>query len=688
MPLRTYNMKKLLLSLFIIAGFASLSTAQITIFEDFDSYEVGDDIVEVNPTYFEYWPNTSVGLPISDEQAFSGSNSIYLFSAEAGGGPDDVVMNFQDVYDSGTASLSFQMYVSPDHAAYYNVQGVDPPASAGTSSWASQVYFESNGTVTFEGANGVVIASAIYPQGQWFEVRYDVNLDENIWELSLDGRCLASYANERNSFASFNLYPFGSGDVAEYWFDDMLFTHSPDAQEVANDAGLILGNDPLGGLEGATITNVAGLLNNVGDVITSATLEVDYDGETTTIEMDGLNLMEGDTAQVNTDTPLALTSGLKEILVRLTSVNGIEGDDVICNNSLFAVTTAVEPAPNKAVLVEEATGTWCTWCPRGAVFMERMAEKYGDLFVGIAVHNADPMVVTEYDSGLTSNASFSGFPSVSVERTVFIDPAAVESPFLESVAVAPRGAFEIGADLDENTGEMKISLELEALQSLFFADNVALVIVEDEVTGSGPGWEQINAYAGGGQGPMGGYENLPNPVPADQMVYEDVARALVTAYDGQDADIEGILSAGESKLYNFTFTLDPSWDTDHLSLVAILLNSDGSANNAKEVSLADAQENGFVQSSVNDPALQASFEVYPNPAADLLNIRLESPETGDVQLELINTFGQTVKVERLQSFAGTQNWIINISDLPNGHYMTRVKIGNKTAVKTMQKFTK
>lgn len=683
MPLRIYNMKKLLLSLFIIAGFASLSTAQIEIFEDFDSYEVGEDIVDVNPTYFEYWPGGNLGLEISDAQAFSGNNSIYLFS-NSGGGPADVIMNFQDKYDTGTAKLSFQMYVTPDHGGYFNIQAEE---TAGQT-WASNVSFFRNGTVEFSNSDNTIAASAIYPQGQWFEISYEVNLDENIWELSLDGRCLASYANPANSFASLNLYPYsGSGD-AEFWFDDIFFQHSPDAQEITNDAGLILGNDPLGGLDGATITNVAGLLNNVGDVINSATFEVDYDGEVTTIEMDGMNLMVGDTAQVNTETPLALTSGLKEIIVRLTSVNGVEGDDVACNNSLFAVTTAVEPAPNKGVLVEEATGTWCTWCPRGHVFMERMHEKYGELFVGIAVHNNDPMVVTEYDAGATSNPSFSGFPSVSVGRSVFIDPSAVEGPFLESIAVGPRGAFEIGADLDDNTGEMKISLELEALESLFFADNVALVIVEDEVTGSGAGWDQVNAYSGGGQGEMGGFEDLPNPVPAAQMVYQDVARALVTAYDGVDADIEGILSAGESKLYNFTFTVDPTWNTEHLSLVAILLNSDGTANNAKEVSLADAQENGFVQSSVNDPALQASFEVYPNPAADLLNIRLESPETGDVQLELINTFGQTVKVERLQSFAGTQNWIINISDLPNGHYMTRVKIGNKTAVKTMQKFTK
>jgi len=196
----------------------NISSAQITIFEDFDSYQPGDDIVQVNPTYFEYWPGGNVGLEVSDAQAASGTNSIYLFS-NTGGGPNDVIMNFQDKYETGTASLSFSMYVSPGYGAYYNIQAEE---TAGVT-WASQVYFNANGTVEFQNSNNTVAASALYPQGEWFEVRYDVNLTENIWELSLGGRCLASYPNPANSFASFNLYPFANGSDAEFWFDDMRF---------------------------------------------------------------------------------------------------------------------------------------------------------------------------------------------------------------------------------------------------------------------------------------------------------------------------------------------------------------------------------------------------------------------------------------------------------------------------------
>jgi len=678
-------MKKILLSLFIIVGFCSLGSAQITIFDNFDSYEAGDNIVDVNPDVFELWPNTPSGPVVSNAQAASPPNSIYLFS-DSGGGPEDAIMTFGDKYDSGTASLSFNMYVSPGFGAYYNIQAEE---TAGIS-WASQVFFNANGTVEFQNSNNTVAASATYPQGEWFEVRYDVNLTENIWELSLGGRCLASYPNPENSFASFNLYPIANGSDAEFWFDDMRFEHSDEAQEIMTDAGLILGSDPLGGLEGGEIFNVAAMVNNLGEAITSATFEIDYDDAITQVVYDDINIAEGDTLQINLDDPILLTSGIKEIVVRITSVNGFEGDDVICNNSLFAVTTAVEPAPRKGVLVEEATGAWCTWCPRGAVFMERLTEEYGDLFVGVAVHNntqgPDGMAVQEYDAGNRGTPGFTGFPSAAIEREMNFDPSDLERSFLERVAVAPRGAFLVGAAVDAE-GDVDISVEVEALGDLNFTDRIMVAIIEDGVTGTGNGFSQVNAYAGGGQGPMGGYEDLPNPVPADQMVYDYVARALVTPYEGQSLDIPTVLSSG-TKLQNYRFTLDPDWNQDNLSIVVSLINNDGFSDNAIKVTLADAISNGFILSGVNDPTLQSSFEVFPNPAGELMNVQLETGSIGDVNLEMFNIYGQLVQTEKLKSFVGKQNWLVNISELPNGVYSARVSIGNKTAVQKVQKFSK
>jgi hypothetical protein len=678
-------MKKNLLLLLILAGFSSITTAQITIFEDFDSYQPGDDIVQVNPTYFQYWPGGSTGLQVSDVQAFSGTNSLYLYS-NTGGGPADVIMDFQDKYDSGTANLSFMMYVSPDHGAYFNVQA---EATAGQV-WASNVSFFANGTVEFGNSDNTVAASSLYPQGEWFQIAYQVNLDENVWELSLNGKCIASYANPANSFASFNLYPFSGSGNAEFWFDDMRFEHSPDSKTISRDVSLAPGDEILIGFEGNTFTNAAVLINNLGEEVTSAAIAIEYPGSDQQFMLDNLSVGEGDSLQILVPTPIYIQAGITEMVVKLVSVNGEEGDDINCNNNLYSAVTAVTPTPRKAVLAEEATGTWCQFCPRGAVIMEEMHRRYGDNYVGIAVHNGDPMVVEEYDAGFATINGFSGYPNIAVDRvSAFSIPnvASVETPFISRISQPIRSAFEIGATLDDATNELSICVNVEAIGQLNFADKLVVAIVEDHVTGTESGYAQVNAFSGG-TAEVGGYENLPNPVPASMMVYDDVARALLTPFDGMDMDIATTIPAGGSKLYNFNFTIDSEWDQENVNLVAFMLNNGGTVDNAFEIDLADAISKGCSTTSVNDPELQASFEVYPNPAADLMNIKITAAEKGDVQLKLINIYGQTVQIERLQSFVGTQNWVINVSDLPNGVYMANVQIGNKTAVKKVYKIAK
>ena len=89
------------------------------------------------------------------------------------------------------------------------------------------------------------------------------------------------------------------------------------------------------------------------------------------------------------------------------------------DDTLSITATGTYAAPGKIVVGEEGTGTWCGWCPRGAVAMNWMDEKYYGYWQGIAVHNGDPMVNTDYDVGLGGLTS--GYPSGLVDRGSDID---------------------------------------------------------------------------------------------------------------------------------------------------------------------------------------------------------------------------------------------------------------------------
>ena len=62
---------------------------------------------------------------------------------------------------------------------------------------------------------------------------------------------------------------------------------------------------------------------------------------------------------------------------------------------------------------------------------------------------------------------------------------------------------------------------------------------------------------------MGGYENLPNPVPASMMVYSHVARGIAPSYSGTSDGYEMPVTDGHSYTVGVTFQTEPTWESEH-----------------------------------------------------------------------------------------------------------------------------
>ncbi|MBK9744248.1 MAG: hypothetical protein IPO94_15430 [Saprospiraceae bacterium] len=110
-----------------------------------------------------------------------------------------------------------------------------------------------------------------------------------------------------------------------------------------------------------------------------------------------------------------------------------------------------------------------------------MKEDYPDDFIGIAVHNQDPMTLTSYNTGLTNLPGFSGFPSVVVNRQNIIDPEEMPEYFTEiaSREVAP---IELNVQQSKVSRKITISGDIEFFTNIDDADfSVVAVIVEDSV---------------------------------------------------------------------------------------------------------------------------------------------------------------------------------------------------------------
>jgi hypothetical protein len=370
----------------------------------------------------------------------------------------------------------------------------------------------------------------------------------------------------------------------------------------------------------------------------------------------------------------------------VSNVNG-GTDDIGSDDTLTKAINPIVPALGKLVVSEEGTGTWCQWCPRGAVYMDLFTQKYDDYWVGIAVHNGDPMTITEYDAAFGN--LISGYPSSLVDRGTDVDPSAMGPQFFERLQVAPKATIVNGALWDETSRTLNVSVTANFASSATSSYKLACILTEDGVTGTGSGYNQSNSYAGGGNGVMGGFETKPNPVPAAQMVYDHVARAIAPSFAGYTNSFPATVSPGEAHTLNFTFELPSTWEANEMHIVGLLIDPAGRIDNAGKATIAEAVTNGFVNGSNTglyealENQLDAAVKIYPNPASSNTTISLNLENEAQVEMKLIDVSGKVMAAKNYGSLNGTWSVNLNTSTFSAGIYLVELIIDGTKVTKRL-----
>lgn len=345
----------------------------------------------------------------------------------------------------------------------------------------------------------------------------------------------------------------------------------------------------------------------------------------------------------------------KNIAVSITQVNGAADSTPADNSKSTNFNTVSQNSPKK-VLIEEGTGTWCGWCPRGAVAMAAMDANYPENFIGIAVHNQDPMMLDEYNAG----ANFSGFPGMNIDRVILGEN--VTSQQMEDYINA-RKNLVVPAELNASSTLSGNSLTFNA--SATFRSNYsnanfrfAVVMVEDDVKGTSDGYAQHNYFTGGGSGPMGGFENLPNPVPAAQMTYHHVGRMLLGGYQGQAGSIPATLTDGQVVNYTFNATIPSTYDSSKMKAVLLLLDATtGEVVNARS----------FLMGTLGTSTAETNANyvtIYPNPATEYIKIQANY----NVDLKLYDASGR-IALEKTNVHPDSP---VSVAGLAKGTYFVTI----------------
>lgn len=686
-------MKKIL-TLAILLGFYHTTFSQnVSFCDDFESYNLNDPIAQTSSNW-NSWAELMNGAiaPFTDDAqvnstyASSGTNSLYFLGIGAGG-PADIVLPFgtNTPYTSGNFEFNSNFYVTG--GAYFNFQAEATPGIT----WSMDVVMSSTGTIDFTNGGGAVnFMSCPYNTNTWFNLWVKVDLTNNLWEVYVDSVLQGSFSNTINQIASLDLYPLGptstsnpSGVAHEFWVDDVCYSYDPPVLMPLNGQMLLI--NPIEGLAGQNRYPSVEVRNMGQNTITSFNVNIDYNGSIITETITAANLVSLASMQVDFTNPITLAPGAVPTTAYVSSINGMPIDDDPTDDTLTTLVTSVVPAAGKLVVGEEGTGTWCGWCPRGAVALNWMDHDYEGFWQGIAVHNGDPMVNTPYDLGL--GMLINGYPSGLVDRGPVIDPSVFKDDFLQRIVIPPNAEIINGAKICPGlTGgdTLKISLTVGIKNNITGPWSLACALVEDSVKyipnvspGLASQWYQQNYYSGGTSlVDVDGtdWNQKPSNVPYYLMTYRHVARGILPGFGGGAMNNQSYLS-GDSETHCFEFILEPGWDTSQISIVGMFINGSTMIDNASSISLQKALTNGSYNdaecgscsspptSAINIEGIKNKTYIYPNPASNEIYITNLPKET--TTIKIIDGRGKTV-IETANKNR------VNISMLSKGIYQIQI----------------
>lgn len=302
----------------------------------------------------------------------------------------------------------------------------------------------------------------------------------------------------------------------------------------ANDAAVQAGS------ESTTLINTAQqypfyITNNSAKPINQITYTITIDNEEG--EVQTLDLNSPIESMATASLPLKKSfedEGVHTIELKVSKVNG--NDNVNKNTSASYSIIALEKAADRVSVVEEQTGTWCGWCPRGHVGLELLNKKLGDKVITLAGHfsgdetTVDPMNIYQLTNNSTQAEAYAdygwvtmqlssmlgsgGFPGAMFDRLVAGDPYVGIN-----TTKGKNGTYEFSADALVKTIQEQIPSEADFSMTASWADNqqtaikvdltttfnydrfgefpygVAFVLSENGMTGKGATWKQTNYYS-------------------------------------------------------------------------------------------------------------------------------------------------------------------------------------------------
>lgn len=328
----------------------------------------------------------------------------------------------------------------------------------------------------------------------------------------------------------------------------------------------------------------------------------------------------------------------------------------------------------KKLLLEKITSAGCPSCPNGDLILQGLLAADSNL-VPVAIHvnnpaHIDRMFSVDGDSILADYLW--AHPTLMVDRYKF--------PGIQYVA-GTSGSWSamindrkqqpmigtIGGTTTYNQGDRSLQVHLDGtiLWDLTWDLRVNAYIVENNVTGVGLGYDQLNGNNTTQGHPLQG---LGDPIVG--YVHNWVLRDMLGGPRGMSG-FPYPVGAGYNYAFDFTTTLDSAIDASQAYIILVLQRNDSDPNQREVLNVAKLGLNGAILAGVEPEQSQSWIGLWPNPASDQVHVQLG--ETADWLLKVLDIQGREVSK---QAFTG-DHYEFETSTLPSGMYLLQLQAPGK-----------
>ncbi|MCK5821080.1 MAG: Omp28-related outer membrane protein [Bacteroidales bacterium] len=458
----------------------------------------------------------------------------------------------------------------------------------------------------------------------------------------------------------------------------LLFSNSY-AQIAANDVELLSISTNIWARPG-DVVQIKGSFKTKGtDVLDRATFSWSVgDGDVYSFVMGNLNMSKNrDSTFTHPD--LLTIAGSEDIIVKVwvSEPNG-EADVESRRDTLYRTIQIIGEFPERQIILEEFTGAWCGWCPRGPItYRDEILPAHPNVILA-ALHNGDDMTFSAGNTVVGAYAA--GFPSGMIDRRAVGNfPINLSTnQWIQALNQMDTeftpAAINVYNYYYPDTYEWKIDVVVDFIMDFSGSLRLNCFILEDSVIGTGSGYDQSNYYNTRTDIPE--LQDIGNPIIGYK--HNHVVRDMLGGAWGQTGIIPNTVKRGDR--YIFSRTIKPKGINDirNVHLVGVLqAYSSNKANrtilNAKKVDVSLATGYNWTQ-------VETKLKLYPNPVLDIAILEMDYQNAGHGIIEVVNISGQTVYHTEFEARSGKQVVEIDTKNWNAGVYFVRATQNDKVQV--------